>query len=130
MSDKLLSSHRTSEITARSFQSKERKDGNSYSNRLQQRLFDGRIQERFNEQAKFIFLKGGLPLLLLPNSKQSTFIIRKVRKEEVSTLITSPFSTRQSIPPKTKRKVKKIALRTAVLRICSVSRFSCLFSAK
>ena len=37
----------------------------------------------------------------------------KVRKEEVSTFITSPCITRHNILPKTNKNVKKMALRTA-----------------
>ena len=55
---------------------------------------------------------------------------RKVRKEEVSTFITSPCITRHNIPPKTNKNVKKMALRTAEFRICSVSRLSFLLNAK
>ena len=66
----------------------------------------------------------------IASSNQGWFTLPKVRKEEVSTFITSPCITRHNIPPKTNKNVKKMALRTAEFRICSVSRLSFLLNAK
>ena len=53
-----------------------------------------------------------------------------VEYTDTSAFITSPCITRHNIPPKTNKNVKKIALRTAEFRICSVSRLSFLLNAK
>lgn len=66
----------------------------------------------------------------MPNSRQRTFIIRNIRKEEESTDIISPCATLYSMPPKIKSTVRNIALRVALLRISSVALHSPFVSAK